>query len=87
MEQCLNRVEPAVVSLDVVMVAARLAVLAQHPHGGKDRGIAPHHRARFTAGAEILGRVEAERRQATDGATAASLVLGAMRLRRVFHYP
>src|SRR6266852_3115521 len=71
---CLDGIESAVVPLDGVEVFSRLAVVAQHPDFPCDFRIVGRHRSRFATGAQILARIEAERRGAAHRAGLAPAV-------------
>ena len=64
----LDRVEPAVVALEVVGVLRRLAVVAEHPARLGELVVVGGDGARLAAGAEVLRGVEAERGGAAHGA-------------------
>src|SRR5213078_227871 len=56
----LNRIETAIVPLEIVVVLLHLPVIPQHSHGPRDRRIVGCHGTAFPARAEVLARVEAE---------------------------
>src|SRR5260370_6723743 len=64
----LYRVEPSVISFDIVEVLFRLPVVAQHPDLASQGIIVRCDGAGLSAGAEILARIKAECGCGTHGA-------------------
>src|SRR5437016_8439595 len=56
----LDRIEPAIVSFDLVAILLRLAMVAKHANLCCKGCIVGGNRAGFSTCAEILGRIEAE---------------------------
>src|SRR5439155_2441031 len=67
----LDRVEPPVVALDVVIILLRLAVIPEHTNLTRERLVVRGHGASFAAGAQVLARIEAERGRAAERASLA----------------
>ena len=86
----LHRVQPAVVTLDIVVILLGLSVIAQHPASPVDFGIVGGDGSRLAARAQILPRIKAERGRVADRASffpaivLAREILRAVRLARVF---
>src|SRR5204862_8103672 len=59
----LDRVEPARPAFALVLVLRPLPVLAQRLRGLREPGVVRGQRARVAKGAEVLARIEAERRE------------------------
>ena len=62
-EGCLDRMQTAVVTLEVVVVLLRLAMLAQHLDRLRRLVVARRHGAAFAARTEVFARIETERRR------------------------
>src|ERR1035441_7726197 len=56
----LDRVQAAVIAFDLVIVLAILAMVAEHADFLRQLGIVGGYRAGFSAGPEVLARIEAE---------------------------
>ena len=56
----LDRIQAAIVALDVVVVLLGLTVLSQAADVLKEPGIVSHRCPRFAARAEVLARIETE---------------------------
>src|SRR5579862_305175 len=88
----LDRIETAVIALDVVIILLRLAVIANHLHPLGHFFIVGDCGARFSARSKILARVETERRRSAHGAGLfpgaflARKILCAMRLAGIFDH-
>jgi hypothetical protein len=61
-QACLQSVEPAVVSFDVVVILFCLAVIADHAHVACHFFAIRRDRASFSASAEILSRIKTKSR-------------------------
>src|SRR5436309_1308342 len=72
----LQRIEPAAVANDVVLVAPRLTVVAQAAHERQRAWIPRGHHAALAAGSEVLGRTEAEGGEIAEVAGPAPAVSG-----------
>src|SRR5205814_6067069 len=66
----LDRVEPACPAFALVLVLRPLPVLAQRLRGLREPGVVRGQRACVAEGAEILARIEAERRERASRAGA-----------------
>src|SRR5207247_8696999 len=77
-DPCLDRVESAIVPLDVVNVFPRLAMISQHLAVPRQSLVVGGDGSRLSAGAQILTGIEAERRGAAHrpGLTPPVLSLG-----------
>src|SRR6185312_12511059 len=82
--QRLDRVEPRGVADALVQVALALPVLAQAARAGGDGRVVRDERSCVAHRAEVLARVEAERRCAADGAGAKTSAPRTVRLAGVF---
>ena len=80
----LQFVEPRVVAVDVVEVAALDAVDAQHPELLGERLVVGHHHAAVARRAEVLGRIEAEASEHPVAGDRFAVASGADRLRAIF---
>ena len=76
----LDLVQPGVASFQHAPVASLIAVHAEQPDRGRMLLVSREHEPSVTVGAEILGGVEAERRQITGGADFAPLEARTVRL-------
>src|SRR5579872_99276 len=87
----LNRVESAVVTLNVMVVLSRLTMISNHPHFGCNLRIIRCGCSTFTAGSKILAGVETESRGMSDrsgfdpSVQSSGKIAGAVRLAGVLH--
>src|SRR6185503_16027908 len=79
-ERGLQRIEPAVVAFELMVVLLRLSVVTDHADVFRDGFIVGGHRTRFTAGAEVLARVKAEGRSFSERSCSRLAVSGAVGL-------
>src|SRR5271167_1898321 len=89
---CLNRIQPAIVALHVMVILLRLAMVAQHSYSLRQDRIVGRNCASLTASAQIFARIEAEgccfphRSSLFPAFVFLRKVLGAMSLAGVFYY-
>src|SRR5271157_991849 len=89
---CLNRIQPAVVTLYVVVILLRLAMVAQHPYSLCQVWIVGRDCASLTASTQILAGIETEGRcfphrpSSFPAFVFSREVLGTMGLAGIFYY-
>src|SRR5271157_211141 len=89
---CLNRIQPAVVALYVVVILLRLAMVAQHPYSLRQVWIVGRDCASLTASTQILAGIKTESRCLPHRSSSFPAfvflrkVLGAMSLAGIFQY-
>ena len=82
----LNGVEPAVPSLDEMLVFLALSEIAQQPQPLCELGVVGDDRAAVAVGTEILAGIETETSDVTEAADAATVPARAVRLTRIFDH-
>ena len=82
----LNPFQPIVIALQHVIVFFLRAPVSKHPDGSCELRITRHHHASLAVCAQVLARIEAEAGHIAHAAAAASFVLGAVSLGRVFDH-
>jgi len=82
-QRCLERIQALVVSKLHVLTLGALAEMAQAPQPRREHLVVGAHRAAVPQRAEVLGRIERERRRRPERTDPLLTVPRAMRLRRV----
>src|SRR2546428_341234 len=81
---CMQGVEPAVVTNDVMLVFTKAAVIPEPSDVFGDLGFACHDSATIATGAQILRRIKTEAAGVTQGARSTSVVACSVSLCGVF---
>src|SRR5712664_2820226 len=77
----LDRIQPAVVSLDFVIILSHLSVVAQHANLFCERSITRRNRSRLSTSAQVFSRIKAESGCMTNRASLSPPIL---LLRKIF---
>src|SRR5688572_6393280 len=82
----LNSIEPPVPADHIMIILLRLTVFAEHRNLGPQSIAIRHARTALTARAKVFPRIKTETTDIANRPRALALILGAMRLRCIFHH-